>query len=271
MVAVRLRSGGALGRRHGRHALRGAGHVGIVPDDIAETVSFSGLPLQRDGRVRRCCVSDFRFADAERFAVAWDFDDWRRHELCELPVAELLGRRIDPSEYSVHAAAAANYPASNLCDLNPGTACAVERDAACRAAITVRFGRPAEVAGVLFFNGYMKSAETWSRHSRVDRMRITVRRENGAEQTVVSDYGSKVWLCHGFMPAGFGFEGLWSYADKISITPVVEYGVDWYADKTYGVMGSSVKVSEIRFDIESVAEGARYDDLCISEIVLFGL
>lgn len=32
LVAVRLRSGGALGRRHGRHALRGAGHVGIVPD-----------------------------------------------------------------------------------------------------------------------------------------------------------------------------------------------------------------------------------------------
>ncbi|MDE6857204.1 MAG: hypothetical protein K2J33_00485 [Alistipes sp.] len=238
-------------------------------DDAVPAVVFSGLPLRRDGCVWRYAAADFDFASAESFDIGWDYGDLRRCGLYELPVAELLRRRIDPAEYSVETSADARYPASNLSDLNPGTACVVERDAEGRAEITVRFAQPVEVAGVLFFNGYMKSTGTYARNSRVDRMRVEVLRENGSVQTVESDWRSGVWRCMGLTPDGFDFERLWAYADKITLTPIVEYGIDWYADKTYGIIGESSGVASITFSIESVAAGTHFDDLCVSEIMLF--
>lgn len=237
--------------------------------DAASTAAFSGLPLRREGDVWRFDAVNFDFASAENFWMEWRYDDWSLCGLYELPAAELLRRRIDPSEYTVETTAAARYPAANLSDLNPGTACVVERDAEGRAEITVRFARPAEVAGVLFFNGYMKSAGTYARNSRVDRMRVEVLRENGAVQIVESDWRSGEWRCLGLAPDGFGFERLWAYADKIELTPIVEHEVDWYADKTYGVIGGSVGVVSVTFAVESVVAGTHCDDLCVSEIMLF--
>lgn len=277
--------------------------------------AFEGLALRRDGSDAcwRYSETNFRPGRAEPFRIDWCRPQRRLFEqaaIYELPIEELLRRRIDPSQYTIATEAAPNYPAANLSDLNPGTACVIgcdtagsgrtrgdaaagttgktdagmtgktgKTDAAAdatdsaaggHAILTIRFDRPTEIAGILLFNGYQKTPETWARNSRIGSMEVRVVRENGAEQLLESEWQSGKWCCRNTPPARFTTEGLWACAEKLTVTPVDEYGLDWYADKTYGMMGSSVKVTEIRFTVDSVVAGTHYADLCLSEIVLFG-
>lgn len=271
---------------------------------------FEGLTLQRDesDACWRCSATNFRPGDAAPLRISWCRPEKRIFEasaIYELPLGELLRRRIDPSEYTIAVQADPDYPAANLSDLNPGTACVVVRGAEAghpsqtaaagiantagttdtasaeagsdsgtgsegQATLTIRFDRPTEVAGILLFNGYLKTPETWVRNSRIGSMEVCVVRENGGEQRLESEWRSGTWLCRNTPPARFTTEGLWACAEKLTVTPVDEYGMDWYADKTWGMMGSSVKVTEIRFTVQHVIAGTHYDDLCLSEIVLFG-
>lgn len=281
--------------------------VEVDPTQLGEeydpaSFAFEGLALRCDGgdACWRYSETDFRPGRAEPFSISWRRPERRlfgKAAIYELPIEELLRCRIDPSEYTIATAAAPNYPAANLSDLNPGTACVIgcaagsgrtQADAAGTtgradtaneaansasargATLTIRFNRPTEVAGILLFNGYQKTPETWARNSRIGSMEVRIMRENGAEQLLESEYRDGKWRCSNTPPARFTTEGLWACAEKLTVTPVDEYGLDWYADKTYGMMGSSVKVTEIRITVDSIVAGTHYADLCLSEIVLFG-
>lgn len=224
---------------------------------------WEGLPLQRRGD--RLCyhATNFRLAEAEPLRLHWQRFDG--NGIYPLPVSGLLNRRIDPSQYEIDVRTKPDYPAALLSDLNPGTACVIESPM-----LVVRFREPTEVRGVLLFNGYMKSAQTYERNSRIRRMTCRVTLACGEVRTVETAWKSGVYTCADVVPDDFSFERLFAYAEKIGAMEPTHGLFDTDEWDPEAERFIPAKVREISFGIDELVPGSKYADLCVSEIMFFG-
>ena len=75
---------------------------------------------------------------------------------------------------------------------------------------------------------------------------------------------TKRWL-QGHEPEDFSWQGLTDAAVKVPVAePRMEYDFPWSYDDT------RQKVKELTLCVTAVAKGRRYDDLCVSEIIILG-
>lgn len=227
---------------------------------IDDTLKPVGLPMHRVGDdVWHYSGRDFDLAKAEPLRLCC------RCEATQAKVADLFNHRIAPSRYTVSVSGVdPKYPAANLSDMNLATTTVLRAGAGDSLFITIRFKEPTKVSAIVFYNGYCKNAEVWKANSRAESVSVRgINREvkDFHDYTYVYNYkynygrGSRsrsLWQGEGKMPESFTWQGLTDAAD-------VAYLSDFY--------GNTV-LTELHFTITSVAKGTKYDDICVSEIIL---
>ena len=236
--------------------------------------AISGLPMQERGQWRCYETSRFDLAKAKPFTVDFYPKQRPRQQL-----DRLLNNRIDPSEYTIEVSGAdPKYPVANLSDLNPSTTTVLRRDKRDSLYITIRFKKPTVVEGMLLFNGYTKSAETWHNNSRIASLTVqdsvafnlSYNDEENRVDTIYFEsttrllHGERDWIVKWTQfrpmpakypmgePQGYDFQSLVDNAMMLIMQNFM----------------SSNHISEIRIAIADTVKGDKYDDLCVSEIIL---
>lgn len=238
-------------------------------------IHATGLPLRKaersmDGRGENCLVYEsrnFDLADAEPLEITY-FND-----VIHENVADLLSRRISPDHYTITVSGEdPRYPVDNLSDLDlatatvlrPGVPPKIETDVFTKLRcdslyLTVTFHDSTLVTGLVLYNGYCKDKQMWLNNSRID--------------TLHYHYASRLWdkpyvdIREGYVetPREFTWQGLTDAAIKM---PVEGRHVDH--DFPWGYNERRFKLKSITICITSTTRGLRYDDLCISELVVLG-
>ena len=238
----------------------------LVDDGIVEPkLQFDhdmvfGLDMkrQREGLVYE--ARDFDFATAKPLNVYYV----AYGESEDLP--EVLSRRISADKYSVHlSGGVAKYPASNLGDMDLATAAVLKPDADGKTRIRIVLKEPVTVTGVLIYNGYTKDAETYRNNSLIDSLDYDVVWDGEN-----LDYWCKAYyryngdiLLRGCKPKEYTWQGLTDAAIRLPVADIeMEYDFPWE------YVQERPKVKEIIVDVLKVKPGAKYNDLCISEIIL---
>ena len=238
----------------------------LVDDGIVEPkLQFGhdmvfGLDMkrQREGLVYE--ARDFDFATAKPLNVYY----WAYGESEDLP--EVLSRRISSDKYSVHlSGGVAKYPASNLGDMDLATTAVLKADADGKTKIRIVLKEPMTVTGVLIYNGYTKDKDTYRNNSLIDSLEYEVVWDGEGPDYWSKGYyryGDEIML-RGSKPRDYSWQGLTDAAIRLPLADVeMEYDFPWE------YVQERPKVKEIVVDVLKVKPGAKYDDLCVSEIIL---
>jgi hypothetical protein len=187
---------------------------------------------------------------------------WFENESARL--TDLFNHRIAPTRYTVEVSGSdPKYPATNLSDMDLATATVLRPGKGDSLYITVRFKQPTKVKTILFYNGYCKDAATWRNNSRVASMMVYnpsgdhydpffYEYYKALPEKMVPHYNKGPKPLRTTMPDNFTWQGLTDAAEIMHIS-------DYY---------SNPPLTEICFSIATTTRGAKYDDLCISEIIL---
>lgn len=234
-------------------------HVRFTHNFIDTTSNLpEGLPMRRlKGGRWHYEARNFDLAKAEPLS----FNYWIENNSARL--TDLFNHRIAPDRYTVEVSGSdPKYPAANLSDLDLATAAVLRPIKDDSLFVTIRFKQPTKVKTIVFYNGYCKSAATWRANSRVASMMVydpISRRDpffyqsyNTTPEKMVPHYKNGPKPLRTAMPDSFTWQGLTDAAEIIHLS-------DYYGNSP---------LTELHFSIAATAKGSKYDDLCISEIIL---
>ncbi|MBP5548842.1 MAG: hypothetical protein J6X58_08145 [Bacteroidales bacterium] len=219
-----------------------------------------GLEVKRQGNGLVYETRDFDYAASKPLIV--DYVAYGEKE--DLP--SLLSRRISPDKYSVHlSGGVAKYPVSNLDDMDLSTTAVLKPDAEGNTTIRIVLKEPITVTGLLIYNGYTKDADTYRNNSRIDSLSFDIVWDGtGPDIWNNADYryGDEI-LLRGSKPTEYTWQGLTDAAIRLPVADIeMEFDFPWEYKQ------DRPKVKEIIVDVLKVKPGAKYDDLCVSEIIL---
>lgn len=228
---------------------------------------IQGLPMYEKDKRWYYETQRFNLAASKPFIV-----DYYLTRPPHQPLDRLLNHCIPSTEYTIEVSGAeSKYPATNLSDLNPSTTTVLRPNSNDSIFITIRFHKPTIVEGMLLFNGYTKNADTYRNNTCIDSLfvlanRFTIGNWNGKE--VRNDYEDDIIFgsyehikfkrvfypeqYSGRTPASFDWQSL---VDNAMLLNLNKYGQEAYC-------------TEIRIVITATTKGLKYDDLCVSEILL---
>lgn len=232
----------------------------VNPEPQYGRYEIVGLDMkrQREGLVYE--ARDFDFATAKPLRISYV----AYGESEDLPA--LLSRRISSDKYNIYlSGGVAKYPASNLGDMDLATTAVLKADANGNTKIRIVLKEPMTVTGVLIYNGYTKDEDTYRNNSLIDSLEYDVVWDGEGP-----DYWSKVYyryngdiLLRGCKPKEYTWQGLTDAAIRLPLADIeMEYDFPWE------YVQERPKVKEIIVDVLKVKPGAKYNDLCISEIIL---
>jgi len=229
-------------------------------------VGIGGLPMKKEGNTWRYEARRFDLAAAKPFVL-----DYRlKQPVCQ-PLDRLFNHRVDPSEYTITVSGTdPKYPASNLTDLDYTTATVLQPDRHDSLYITIRFNKPTNLEGIMILNGYTKNADTWRNNAHIDSAWISavyyeIHHYSEDTTTYVKDivFGYDNWRKNNRPsayhvaanePTGYSWQHLLDNATVFSIN------YPW-SDRYF---------TELHLCITDIKKGLKYDDLCISELILIG-
>lgn len=233
--------------------------------------SLLSLPMQRGEDRWTYSATRFNLAAAKPFVLVYNLKGPMPQ-----PIDKLLSHRLSPDQYTITVSGAdKKYPADNLSDLDLSTATVLRPDKKDSLYITIRFPKPTNIEGLLLVNGYTKNADTWHNNSRIDSLMVhysaivtyapygnrSVERLEKIETRML--FGEPDWIVkwtdfrplpakypHG-EPAGYDFQSIIDNALLLTMN-----------------MYNESDITEIKIRITDIAKGLKYNDLCISEIIL---
>ncbi len=193
------------------------------------------------------------------------------------PVADILSHRIPPSQYIVKVSGSdSKYPAAHLSDLDLSTAMVLKPDPRGENYITITFKDSMRVTGIVFYNGYCKDRNSYINNSRARTMIVTAndREFNGvsihypfANYTQTS-YTPTPDTLPTAIPSTFTWQGLTNQALHI---PMANNPVQLEDGRMFSFGYDDYEaVKQITFSIPTTIPGQKYNDLCISEIIVLG-
>ena len=149
----------------------------------------------------------------------------------------------------------------NMSDNDFATTTVLRADGKGNTTIRIVFKDSTYVSGLMIYNGYTKNAEVWRNNSRIDSFSYSV---NGMTESLYE--AGFVMLYDDFIgkqiskgaPKSYTKQGLTDAAIKIPIANTVNIWGDQPLPK----------VKELTITIHKTKKGAKYDDLCVSEIVV---
>lgn len=271
------------GDGHANHfrAMVDASKVNLITDGYwlrghgGTASGIKGLPMKQQGNLWHYETSRFDLAAAEPFTI-----DYKLKQPPHQQLDRLLNNRVPSSEYTIEVGGVdKKYPVGNLTDLDPSTATVLRPDKNDSLYITIRFKQPTPLEGMILLNGYTKNADTWRNNSRIDSMMVT---GNGysvhefgvnekpdttyiasdddlfGKRVRVNDYRYWVTVPDKFPtrePAAYDWKTLIDNATLVSLT------------NNYGPW-SVLYYTELRIYISAITRGLKYNDLCLSELIL---
>lgn len=198
--------------------------------------------MKRIGDVYSYVATNFNLAEAEPLVVDFSMKPDQMHR----PLDRIAEKTIPSSEYTITVSGIdGKYPVSNMLDGNLSTTSVLRPGKNDTMFITIHFKDSVELGGVLLYNGYCKSPEVWRNNSRIKKCLLCVYWEeyeglyelNSIEENLVEP------------PKAF---------DRQTLTDEALLGV-WRGPKY---------VSEFSIVITDITPGTKYNDLCISELIL---
>jgi hypothetical protein len=236
------------------------------------STGIDGLPMKQKGNTYHYEAQRFNFATAKPFTI-----DYYLTQSSHQPLDKVLNHCIPPSQYTIEVSGVdPKYPVANLSDLDPATATVLRPDINDSIYITIRFHKPTALEGMLLLNGYTKNAETYRNNARIDSLivfgsRFQVYTYEGKTDTnrnrQIMLFGEHEWIVKyikanrlpqkyaGYAPEKFDWQSLVDSAMLLGLS-------DGPWNSTY--------YEEIRIIITAEAKGRKYNDLCVSEIMLIG-
>ena len=236
------------------------------------STGIDGLPMKRKENTYLYEAQKFNFATAKPFTI-----DYYLTQPLHQPLDRLLNHRIPSSQYTIEVSGAdPKYPVANLSDLDPATATVLRPDQNDSIYITIRFHKPTALEGMILLNGYTKNAETYRNNARIDSLLVFGSRfqvythdgkTNTSRERQVMLFGEHEWIVKyieanwlpqkyaGHAPEKFDWQSLVDNALLVGLC-------DDRWNKTY--------YEEIRIIITAEEKGRKYNDLCVSEILLIG-
>ena len=224
-------------------------------------ISVQGLPFKRKDNLYTYNTQNFFFKNATPLTVVYSL-------INNIPLPDLLNMRIPNRQYTFSASSEQkNYPLSNLNDMNMATAWIISGQKGMGNKLIIQFKEPTDVSTMILINGYHKNAETYLENNRIQKMDITVKgkinqeymNNDGKWENRIDDYEHSLELTctsnDNFMP--ISFEHLKQHPDVSSVS-ITESSFDKF------------KVTQIELTISEIYQGTKYDDTCISEIILLG-
>ncbi len=209
----------------------------------------SCYPLKHNGYGRwTLTLHDVDLAKAEPFMMSYHWD------LPKRTATELIAMRISPSKYTVVPSGEdKKYPMKNLSDLTLSTTAVLRPDKEGKLHLTLQFKEPMTVTGVIIMGGYAKDSASWHNNSRIEELSFP---------QFVYAWNSLPGVRE---PKSYDWQGIVDASCLLATR-----ALDRFFDENHTYYMEQKKVDELKFDITKVIKGDKYDDLCISEIIVLG-
>ena len=244
--------------------------IGMDSDDLAL------LPFRKEGCLWTYAAGHFDLATAKPLQLVYNLK-----KPISQPLDKLLNQRLNPDLYTVIVSGAdPKYPAANLSDLDPSTASVLRPDKQDSIYITIRFKEPTAVAALLLLNGYTKDRDTWRNNARIDSMLVTATvpgylyrdYDTGKIDTAIYREDQQHMMLFGQHDWIRRFVESRKQPDKCPLDEPEGYDLQTLIDNsvmlTIGSIWGGDLVTEIKLRITATTKGRKYDDLCVSEIIL---
>lgn len=227
-----------------------ASDIATTPDYYNKTpypkIQVEGLPFVRNGNIYSYRTNSFKFKDSKPILL--------NYTLMNAPdITEYLSERLDESKYKTSTTSQqSTYPATNLSDLNFATAW-VATKGGIKEKIIIDFKEPTFIKGFAIINGYHKSKSTYNENNKIKTLSIRVGGSRGWDEFSNDPINDDInFKLTDYQP--LYFENMRQHPD-----------VYYYSIATY----DRYKATRIELEIKDIYTGTKYNDTCISEIILF--
>jgi hypothetical protein len=196
----------------------------------------------------------FSFKNAEKLAINYIL-------LNSIDLSNLLNQQIPNNQYTISASSEQkNYPVSNLTDMNFATAYVPAIKGGIGEKIVIRFKEPTKVDELVIVNGYHKNGKTYLENNRIKNIEVIAEGntywENEVGKTIINSEKRELTL---------------SYDVNNAYIPIRLEQLKFHPDvsaATISYMFDSFKTTKIELTIKEIYPGTKYNDTCISEIIL---
>ena len=244
-------------------------------DDSESPMLNTEAPFVRFNKTTWTCnAANFDFQKADEMNLLFWEDTWSDPKVPYTPWGNpLVDCAVPAAAYTVKVSGAqANYPASNMTDGNLATAWVAPGNGV-GATIDIDFPKPRRVSDIGFYNGYHKSAALWAANSRVKSLRLEITRADGYRdepvEVNVSDWDSVFYVLKDEPIARFNDISLLAVTNLSRQLYGRETGVDPDGIILYDkVPFASEYISHIKITVLATTPGTKYQDLCISDLVV---
>lgn len=196
-------------------------------------------------------LRDVDLAAAEPFKMGYEWNQEPRS------INELLSLRISPMHYSIIPSGVdPKYPIGNLSDLDTKTATVLRPDKEGKYHFTLQMHDSITVTSVIVIRGYGKDSASWYNNSRISDL-------NPLDEVSAWSWNNTRQIKE---PKSFDWEGL----IESSFTIILGYEDIYYNEDTHYNPSWEGYFTDVRFDVMDITKGNKYDDLCISEIIVLG-
>lgn len=230
---------------------------------------IGGLPMKQKGSLWHYEAHRFDLAAAKPLIL-----DYRLKQRPQQPMGRILNNRIDPSQFTVTVSGAdKKYPAANLFDLDPSTATVLRPDKHDSIYITLRFKKPTSLEGMMILNGYTKNADTWRNNARIDSI-LAFKTSYEVYGPIDEEGTMDTTFYNNEHEIGFAFSGRRPVSVHVEGRELQNYGWQSLLDNAstfrFGNPWGEEYYTELRILVTATVKGLKYDDLCVSEIILIG-
>ena len=205
------------------------------------------------------------YSDTTKMGTVATPDFWSQE--ATQPIAKILNHRIDPKNYTfIFSGEDPKYPAKNLSDGDLSTAMVLRPDSTGAYYLTIQLKDTNFIPdGVVIYNGYCKNREVWRNNSRIG----TIEAKEIIKTQLFNNYYKK-WY---FQEDEYNLYGDWA-----TLPPREPRAFDWQNLTNSAIVVKAGRGQywehfegyKICIKILEITPGQKYNDLCVSEIILVG-
>lgn len=219
--------------------------LGTHNKNIEPEIETLGLPFEKKDYKMIFSAKNFNFKDSEPIELRYYADYYYRYN-------DLLKYRILPSTYTLTVSdQLESYPVSNLSDLDLSTAWATKTNNLADKKLKITFDQPTAVGAIVLVGGYLKSADTYINNAQPKKITVSL---------------SDDWQQSCFLDDKSYNNNIARHDNIISNDNILDYSIIFTQPKYTEYERAPIK--EITISIDDIYPGAKYDDLCITEIIL---
>ncbi|MFV0536423.1 MAG: NADase-type glycan-binding domain-containing protein [Dysgonomonas sp.] len=228
-----------------------ASDIAITPDYFENSrypnIQVEGLPFTRNGNIYSYQANSFKFKEAKPIQMKYLL-------INSLDIAEYLSQRIPDNEYRISVTSEqSTYPAKNLFDLDFASAWVAAKKGI-GSKIIIDFKKPTLIYGFAMINGYHKNKSTYLENNRIKSIAVHIEGEKSWGDNFESSPINDVINLKASNYQPISFDNMRQHPDM--------YYYDIARHEQY-------KATRIELEITDIYPGTKYDDTCLSEIILF--